>query len=64
MKNLDIIDGMLSPFSKWINRNFLGDKKDRSICQRVEDNFGIPKIATEIGIMIGIVAMINRFKSR
>jgi len=43
MNNNIIIDEALAPFSKWINKTFFKEQFDRTLSQKAEDDWGIPK---------------------
>lgn len=50
-------------FSRCLAREFLGERKGRSVSQIVEDNTGISKGAFHVLLALGIIAYLNRNKN-
>lgn len=65
MERGNIVDDILSPVSKWVNRELFNEKQGRSVCQRIEDNTGVPKIVLEVGFgVLGMIALKKWLDSR
>ena len=55
MENINILDKQLSPFSRWLARNFFNEQGGRTLSQKVEDETGISKPVFHM--MLGVVAI-------
>ncbi len=47
------IDEVFAPLSQWINKDVFRDQLDRTVSQRVEDDYNIPKPKFHMGLGIG-----------
>ena len=63
MKEIDF-DEALTPFSKWIAKAFFNEQFDRTLSQKAEDDWNIPKPQFHAMIFGGLVLCALWFNSR